>query len=259
LSRIISEQEQAVNQASFRFYAELNDFLPPDKRQVEFVHPFKGRASVKDMIEALGIPHTEIDLILVNGASVDFTYVVQDGDHVSVYPVFESFDIAPLVRVRPKPLRDPRFVLDTHLGKLAAYLRMLGFDTLYRNDYEDGELARISSTDRRTLLTRDRGLLKRNIVTHGYCVREANPLRQLVEVVRRFDLYRLVAPFQRCIRCNGLLEPVPKEAILDRLQPQTARYYDEFRMCQACGHIYWKGSHYERMQRIIDEVLAQQG
>jgi uncharacterized protein with PIN domain len=133
---------------------------------------------------------------------------------------------------------------------------MLGFDTLYRNDYEDGELARISSTERRTLLTKDRGLLKRNVVTHGYCVRETNPLRQLAEVVRRFDLYRLVAPFQRCIRCNGLLEPVQKEAIVDRLPSQTAHYYDEFHICRDCGHIYWKGSHYGRMQRIIEEVLA---
>jgi len=247
-----------VSQARFRFYAELNDFLPPNKRQVEFAHPFKGRVSVKDMIEALGVPHTEIDLILVNGESVDFTYLVQDGDRVSVYPMFESFDIAPLVRVRPKPLRDPRFVLDTHLGKLAAYLRMLGFDTLYRNDYDDDELAHISSTERRTLLTKDRGLLKRNMVTHGYCVRETNPRRQLAEVVRRFDLYRLVTPFQRCIRCNGLLEPVPKEAILDRLPPQTARYYDEFHLCRACGQVYWKGSHTARMERLIAEVLAQE-
>ena len=246
-----------MSQATFRFYAELNDFLPPDKRQVEFVHPFKGRVSIKDMIEALGAPHTEIDLILVNGASVDFSYVVQKDDRISVYPMFESFDIAPLLRLRPKPLRDPRFVLDTHLGKLAAYLRMLGFDALYRNDYEDGELAFLSSAELRTLLTRDRGLLKRNMVTHGYCVREMDPLRQLDEVVRRFDLYRLVVPFRRCIRCNGLLEPVPKEAILDRLPPQTAHYYDEFRMCQACGQIYWKGSHYERMRRLIDEVLVQ--
>lgn len=244
--------------AHFRFYAELNDFLPPERRHVPFTHCFLARASVKDMIEALGVPHTEVDLILVNGDSVDFTYIVQDGDRISVYPVFESFDITPLVRVRPRPLREPRFVLDTHLGRLAAYLRMLGFDTLYRNDYEDDELARISSEEKRTLLTRDRGLLKRSIVTRGYWVRSTNPRLQLAEVLRRFDLFQLVAPFRRCIRCNGLLRPVPKEDILDRLKPGTRQCFDEFRMCQECGQIYWKGSHYERMQQFIALTLQQE-
>ena len=244
-------------QAGFRFYAELNDFLPPGRKQVAFTHHFKGRVSIKDMIESLGVPHTEVDLILINGASVDFSYLVRDGDRISVYPVFESFDITPLVHLRPKPLRDPRFVLDIHLGKLAAYLRMLGFDALYRNDYADDELARISSRERRTLLTKDRGLLKRNLVTHGYCVRETNPREQVIEVLRRFDLYRLIAPFRRCIRCNGWLEPVPKDEIMHRLPPQTGQYYDDFRMCQSCGQLYWKGSHYQRMQQLIEYVLQQ--
>lgn len=247
-----------MSQASFRFYAELNDFLPAARKQVEFTHSFNGRASIKDMVESLGVPHTEIDLILVNGVSVDFSYIVQDGDRVSVYPVFESFDITPLVRLRPKPLRDPRFVLDTHLGKLASYMRMVGFDTLYRNDYEDSELARISQEERRTLLTKDRGLLKRSMVTHGYCVRETNPRLQLVEILRRFDLYPLLDPFRRCIRCNDLLDPVLKEAILDRLTHDTGQYYDEFRMCRTCGQIYWKGSHYQHMQQFIEQIIAEE-
>lgn len=241
--------------AHFRFYAELNDFIPADKSQVAFPHTFEGRVSIKDMIESLGVPHTEVDLILVNGESVDFDYLVQDGDQVSVYPVFESLDITPLARLRPKPLREPRFVLDTHLGKLASYLRLLGLDTLYHNDYDDQELARISSQERRILLTRDRGLLKRAVVTHGYCVRETNPRRQLAEVLRRFDLFEVIQPFRRCIRCNGLLEPVSKEAISHRLDPKTRKYYDEFRRCQACDHIYWKGSHYQRMRRLVEQVL----
>jgi len=241
--------------AKFRFYAELNDFLPQEKRQRTFTHVFELSASVKDMIEALGVPHTEIDLILANGQSVDFSYLVHDGDHISVYPVFESLDITPLVRLRPQPLRETRFVLDVHLGRLATYLRMLGFDTLYRNDYTDAELAHISSSESRILLTRDRGLLKRSIVTHGYCLRTTNPREQLVEVVRRFDLFTSIKPFQRCLRCNGLLQPVDKAAIIDRLQPQTRRHYHEFRRCQTCDHIYWKGSHYERMQRFIERIL----
>src|SRR3990167_7796238 len=136
-------------QAHFRFYAELNDFLPSERRQVTFARSFEGRASVKDMIGSLGVPHTEVEVILVNDSPVDFSYIVQDGDRISVYPIFESFDISPLVLLRPRPLREPKFVLDTHLGKLAAYLRILGFDTLYRNDYPDEELARVSAEEKR--------------------------------------------------------------------------------------------------------------
>jgi uncharacterized protein with PIN domain len=244
-----------LKQVWFRFYAELSDFLPPVKRQIAFAHYFEGRVSIKHLIEALGVPHPEVDLILVNGQSVDFSYLVQDGDRVSVFPVFESIDITPLVRVRPQPLREPRFVLDTHLGRLAAYLRMLGFDTIYRNDCADEELAQISSQEGRILLTRDRGLLKRGAVTHGYCVRETASRRQLVEVLRRFDLFSAVTPFTRCIRCNGSLEPVSKEAISHRLRPKTRQYYDEFRICSGCDQVYWKGSHYERMQLLVGQIL----
>jgi hypothetical protein len=209
------------------------------------------------MIQALGVPHTEVDLILVNGQSVDFSYLVQDGDCISVYPVFEAIDITPVVRVRPQPLREPRFVLDVHLGRLAGYLRMLGFDTLYRNDYADQELAHISSSQGRILLTRDRGLLKRSIVSHGYCLRATNPRQQLAEILRRFDLYWLIKPFQRCIRCNSLLQPVEKARVINRLPPQIQSDYDddEFRLCQSCDRVYWPGSHYDRMREFIERVL----
>ena len=207
---------------------------------------------------ALGVPHTEVDLILVNGESVDFSYLMQDGDRVSVYPTFETLDIAPVLRVRPRPLRVARFVLDIHLGKLAAYLRLLGFDTLYRNDYPDEELAYISKAERRILLTKDRGLLKRRVVSHGYCVRETNPRQQLIEVVRRFNLFGAIEPFRRCVKCNGPLETISKEAISERLPPGTRQRYDKFQICQACGQIYWKGAHFERLERLIDEVLAQE-
>jgi uncharacterized protein len=244
-----------MGQAHFRFYAELNDFLLPNQRQKTLTYPFELNASVKDIIEALGVPHTEVDLILANGVSVNLAYLVQDGDTISVYPVFEAIDISPLVRVRPRPLRAIRFVLDVHLGRLAIYLRMLGFDTLYRNDYADKELAHISSSEERILLTRDRGLLKRSIVTHGYCIRSTSPQQQLVEVLRRFDLLASLTPFSRCLHCNGLLQEVDKEAISDRLPPKTKQYYHEFRRCQSCDRIYWRGSHYQRMQQFIDSVV----
>ena len=243
--------------ATFRFYAELNDFLPLERRQKEFTYEVRGTPAVKDAIEALGVPHTEIDLILVDGRSVDFTYPLQEDDHVSVYPVFETMDITPLIRLRPAPLRDVRFVLDTHLGRLAGYLRMLGFDTLYSNDCDDDTLAQIASQEKRILLTKDRGLLKRNIVTHGYCVRSTYPREKLIEVLRRFDLLVRVQPFARCIRCNGILEEVAKSAVQDQLPPKVKEGYDEFRRCQSCGQIYWKGTHYDHMQQFLEGVLRE--
>jgi 2-keto-3-deoxy-L-rhamnonate aldolase RhmA/uncharacterized protein with PIN domain len=247
--------ECEMNHAYLRFYAELNDFMPVTQQHTLIDHPFELSRSIKDMIESLGVPHTEIDLILVNGNSVGFDYQVRDGDRVSVYPRFTSIDITPLLRVRPQPLPVARFVLDTHLGKLAAYLRMLGFDTLYRNDYTDAELAHISHAEERILLTKDRGLLKRTEVTHGYFVREIDPQQQVAEVLRRFALSQSVAPFSRCLRCNTLLKPVDKATIVDRLPPKTREYYQEFRICPTCGRIYWRGSHYDRMQHLIDRLL----
>jgi len=245
--------------AQFRFYEELNDFLPPHQKKIDFPHTFLGRNAIKDMIEALGVPHPEIDLILVNGQSVDFSYIVQDGDQISVYPVFEAFDITPLLRLRPTPLRVSRFILDVHLGRLARYLRLFGFDTLYRNDYDDAELARLAGEQRRILLTRDRNLLKRSSITHGYYIRATDPRQQLREVLARFDLYRSVRSFRRCTQCNGLLTVVVKERILDRLGPDTQRYFDRFWMCGDCQRIYWQGSHYERMRHLIEEVLGSAG
>jgi uncharacterized protein len=241
-------------QAHFRFYAELNDFLPPERRMIAFEVAFQGKQTVKHLIESLGVPHTEVDLVLVNGESVAFDEIVRDGDLVSVYPVFEGFDIAPVSRVRPTPLRQTRFVLDGHLGRLAAYLRMLGFDTLYRNDYDDAELARISAEEHRILLTRDRGLLMRSAVTHGYCVREAAPRRQLAEVVHRFDLARCTAPFTRCMVCNDLLCEVAKDEVADRMPPLSRAHYDEVAECQGCKRVFWKGSHYQRMLRLLEAM-----
>lgn len=238
----------------FRFYGSLNDFLPVERRQTCFMHCLKEQASVKDTIEALGIPHPEVDLILVNGEPVDFSYLVHDGDRVSVYPLFTQLDIAAFSPVHLQPL-PRRFVLDVHLGKLAAHLRLLGFDTLYRNDYSDAELAQISSHDQRILLTQDRALLKRRIVVYGYLVRSHDPQQQLLEILDRFDLSEAIDPLSRCLRCNGILEPVSKDAIYDRLPPLTREHYDEFSRCQSCHQLYWKGAHYNQIQYFIDRVL----
>lgn len=240
--------------AFFRFYGSLNDFLPSARQQTEFSRWLKERGSVKDTIEGLGVPHPEVDLILVNGESVGFEYLVQAGDRISVFPQFTHLDIASLSQVQPPPLSEHRFVLDVHLGKLAAYLRILGFDALYRNDYDDDELADISSQADRILLTQDRGLLKRSIVTYGYAVRSPHPEAQLIEVLERFQLQAAIAPLKRCPRCNGILQRVPKAQIADDIPYYTRLNYDEFAQCQTCQQIYWKGAHYGRIQALIDRV-----
>ncbi|MFO7952481.1 MAG: Mut7-C RNAse domain-containing protein [Bacillota bacterium] len=241
--------------ASLRFYAELNDFLPTAKKQVNFTHFFSGSPAVKDLIESLGIPHTEVDLILVNGKSVDFSYRVSNNDRIGVFPVFESLDISTILKVRPEPLREPRFILDTHLGKLASYLRMLGFDTLYRNDYSDEELAEISSYEHRILLTRDRGLLKRSVVTHGYLIRFENPRRQVEEVISRFDLYNLIKPFTRCMQCNEFLENVSLDEVKGLVPKKVRENCDQFSRCLGCGKAYWRGTHYQEMVNFIEQLL----
>jgi len=237
-----------------RFYAELNDHLPPEQRYQTIEKTFYVAPTVKDLIEGCGVPHAEVDLITANGESVDFSYIVSNGDRISVYPMFESLDITPELRVRPKPLREPAFVLDVHLGRLAAYLRMLGFDTAYRNCFTDDELVKVSSGEHRILLTRDRGVLKRGAVTHGYWLRQTDSRLQAAEVVRRFDLARSIQPFTRCMACNGVLEAVSKNQVIGRLPQRTAELYDDFRQCPQCGRVYWQGSHYVKMQHWIETL-----
>jgi len=244
-----------MNSARFRFYAELNDFLPVETRAKELVRYFDVSGSVKDFVESFGVPHTEVDLVLANGCPVDFSYQVRDSDLVSVYPAFESLDIASVSRVRAAPLRSLTFVLDVHLGRLAAYLRMAGFDALYRNQASDAELAGMVAREKRVLLTRDRQLLMRTEVDRGYWVRTTEPRQQLLEVARRFDLAGSVRPFTRCLKCNRILEDASRESVLERVPPRVAGK-DKFRVCPGCGRVYWEGSHHERMTRLLEWVEA---
>jgi uncharacterized protein with PIN domain len=208
------------------------------------------------MIEALGVPHTEVELILVNGESADFSRQLEDGDRVAVYPGFESMDVTPLLRVRDTPLRETRFVADAHLGGLAHMLRMLGFDTLYDNHYHDDAIVAIAEQDGRIVLTRDRELLKRRAVTHGCYVHALKSEQQLREIVERLDLARSARPFTLCLHCNALLRPVDKASVLDRLPPRVQEHYDRFSTCDACGRVYWEGSHWRSMQKMLDMLLS---
>ena len=237
--------------ATFRFYEELNDLLRPELRKRSFDYAFTGSPAVKDAIEAIGVPHTEVDLVLIDGESVGFGRHLRDGDRVAVYPVFERLDIASLSRLRPRPLRESRFVLDVHLGTLARYLRLLGFDALYRNDYDDAEIVRLAHDQARIVLTRDRGLLKHRAVTRGRWIRSTQPSAQLSETLAAFDLAGNVRPFTRCAVCNGSLRPIGVR-LAARLVPARIRErHSDFSRCASCARVYWPGTHTARIRSAL--------
>jgi uncharacterized protein len=236
-----------MSTAHFLFFGRLNDFLPRNLREQSIRLDFRGRQSIKHLAESLGVPHPEIGQVQVNSQEGTLSIITEDGDRVEVHPIPNGCPV------------EPRFVLDNHLGRLTAYLRMLGFDCLYRNDYHDEELAEIAQREERILLSRDRRLLMRKFVVHGYCLRSLDSLEQLTEVIQRFELAKRIIPFHRCLRCNHPLKSVAKEEILDRLEPLTKQYFDKFQICPACQQIYWKGSHYERMQKLIEQIVIPKG
>jgi hypothetical protein len=244
-------------EVEFRFYEELNDFLPALLRKRTFSRPISGTPSVKDVIEAIGVPHTEIDLILVDARSVRFDHLLRGGERVAVYPMFERFDITPIHHLRPKPLREPRFVADVHLGALARLLRLLGFDTRYANDLDDAQLAELTVRDRRILLTRDVGLLKRKAVVRGQWLRHRDPERQLEEVVEALQLRRALQPFTRCMICNGTLVAVSRPSVEAVVPPRAFRRYRVFQRCRRCGRVYWRGTHYQRLEALVSRLRRQ--
>jgi uncharacterized protein with PIN domain len=244
----------AAKRVECRFYAELNDFLPRQHRFATVVRRFDGEASVKDLIESAGVPHTEVDLVIVNGESVDFAYRVRDGDRIAVYPVFEALDIGPIASVRPEPLREPRFFADAHLGRLARHLRLLGFDTAYERDCDDAHLAATAAAEHRIVLTRDAGLLKRNVVTHGLFVRALQPRAQLLEVARRLELLSRFKPFTRCLACNGVLSAVSRDEVAAQVPERAWHSHERFVRCIQCGRVYWAGTHHERLRQLVEDI-----
>ncbi|MFZ2853602.1 MAG: Mut7-C RNAse domain-containing protein [Rhodocyclaceae bacterium] len=266
LSRAITDLEHDLDVqlvvtvlASFRFYAELNDFIARARRQREFEHACAGDASVKHAIEALGVPHTEVELILVNGVSVGFARRLRHGDRVSVYPKFEALDIGPLLRLRARPLRVTRFVADAHLGGLARLLRMAGFDTLYDNRFDDTEIERIAGRDGRIVLSRDRELLKRRGIDHGCYVHALKPAAQLDEILVRLDLAGSVQPLALCLECNAPLRPVDKALVLDALPPGVRERQQRFSTCGVCRRVFWEGSHWRHMRERLAAAVAAAG
>jgi uncharacterized protein len=246
----------AASHAEFRFYEELNDFLPKAQRNQAFAWSFRGTPSVKDTIEAIGVPHTEVDLVLVDGRSVGFEERLRGGERVAVYPVFERLDISPLIRLRPAPLRVTRFVIDVHLGTLARHLRLLGFDALWRNDLDDETIIVTANAERRIILTRDKGILKDGRVMHGYWLRSLDPQCQLEEVVRALQLGGQFEPYTRCLECNGKLRPVTRREAARQVPLQVLLVYRDFNGCAGCGRVYWAGSHRARLDQVVARARA---
>ncbi|MDN5754087.1 MAG: Mut7-C ubiquitin/RNAse domain-containing protein [Nitrosospira sp.] len=241
--------------ATFRFYEELNDFLAPGRRRCEFTCSCARAATTKHMIEALGVPHTEVELVLVNGESVGFDRLLRNGDRVAVFPRFETLDITSLLRVREHPLRITRFVADAHLGGLAHLLRMAGFDTLYDNNFRDSEIEAIAAREERIVLTRDRELLKRRSVMRGCYVHALKSTQQLCEIFDRLDLAQNARPFTLCLECNAPLRAIDKAQVHMRVPPDVRDRFDRFSTCDVCRRVFWEGSHWRRMRTLLDEIM----
>lgn len=237
-----------------RVYGDLLHFVDGDRTGHVRV-PIGAPRSVKDVVESAGVPHPEIGLLLVDGTSVDFGHLIRGGERVAAYPPFRSIDATRASRVAP-PDPPPRFVCDVHLGRLTRRLRLLGFDTWYRTDADDDHLVSVALSDQRILVTRDRELLMRRVITHGYCPRSDHADVQAAEVLDRFDLLDAIKPLSRCARCNGLLRPVAKDTVIEQLPPRTRIEHDRFVQCDGCGQVYWPGSHTVRIADFIANLRA---
>lgn len=242
-----------MDDVDLHVHADLAFFTPGKAIRV----PVPGPRSVKDAVEAAGIPHPEVDAVVVDGEVVGLSHVLRGGERVDVHPPLPGRSPRGGTRGDPGRSAAPhRFVCDVHLGRLARRLRLLGLDTWYRTDADDAELARVAVDDHRTLLTRDRGLMMRRVVVHAYCPRSDHPDEQTVEVIRRYRLQDRLQPMTRCTRCNGGLEPVDKASVLDEIPPRTRVEHDRFSRCAECGQVYWPGSHVGHIGAFVDRSLA---
>lgn len=241
--------------ASFHLYAQLNDFIAPARRAGSFTYTFTASETIKHAIEALGVPHTEVDVIECNGKLVGFGHRLAAGDHYDVYPPFGSVARKDLLFLRPPLGETPGFLADAHLGGLARLLRLAGFDTLYDNHYQDDRIEAIAAEQDRVVLTRDRELLKRRGIVHGAYVYSLDPLEQLREVIQRFDLAQKSRRFSLCLACNTPLRKIEKAEVLERLPPRIQASQHEFSFCEACHGVFWKGSHWRRMDDLLNRVL----
>lgn len=218
-------------------HGDLRFFWPEQTR----VLPLRDEPALKHVLESAGIPHPEVDWLRVNGEPAELNQPACAGTAVDAGSA-----------VRRQPEGEPwRFVLDCHLGRLAKHLRLLGFDVIYETRAEDDWLARISASEQRWLLTRDKGLLFRSAVRRGYLMRTPQPRDQLPEVLSRHDCMVSARPMSRCLICNARLLPVPLEEALTEAPPRTRAWCREYYRCPGCRRLYWKGSHYDRLMAIV--------
>lgn len=248
-----------MKKLTLRCYAELNDHLPAGWRQRQFSYGLAGTVKVVDLLKALRIPTGQVELVLVDGRSVGLDHRLHGGERVSLFPMFEALDTSCLLAIRAQPLRQVRFLADTHLGRLARYLRLLGFDTLFENEKDPGDaaLVRVAASEGRILLTRDRALLARRALTHGLWLPSTTAREQIVYLIDRLDLRGLCRPFTRCTRCNGPLKVVSKAELCDELPPRVKQTFQSFWQCEGCDRVYWRGTHYEHMQAVVAELLQE--
>jgi uncharacterized protein with PIN domain len=227
--------------ARFRFAEALSAFLQPAHRGRPFAYACARAATLKNAIEALGVPHTEVGAITVNGEAATLQRTVRDGDLVEVEPYrYEQGSL--------------RFLADAHLGGLARFLRMLGYDTAHDQRWTDAEMRRIAHEEERVVLTRDRDLLKCRDVARGCYVRALKPAAQLAEVTARYQLHERARPFTLCLCCNVPLEGIPKATVSGRVPERVLQLHQDFTHCPGCGRIYWPGTHYQRMKEALNSV-----
>lgn len=240
--------------AYFFFHGNVNDFLPKGKKNTRISYSFNGTPALKDAIEAIGVPHVEVDRIELNNQPAIFFTQLRDQDSVAVYSREVLTDTTSDNTLRNWKEAPHRFVLDVHLGALCRQLRLLGFDSYYNTNNSDQQIAALSEKENRIVLTRDIDLLKQKVIIWGYWLRSQHTQEQLLEVIRRFQLHNSFAPFTRCLSCNEAIFPVKKEEVLDQLPDDTRAYFDIFYQCSGCRKVYWKGSHYTRMMKFIEQL-----
>jgi uncharacterized protein with PIN domain len=244
-------------EAYFRFHGDLEALVHEKFSRGKTGYHFQGSPGVKDVIEAMGVPHTEVDVILANGKSVTFEYQLKGLDDIQLFPPGANCAEKKRHHLCSKPIGSVAFIADVHLGSLARKLRLLGFDTLYQNDIDDRELIERGVFEDRVILTKDRGVLKHKRVNYGYLVRGLKLNTQVLEVLRRYDLYHQIHLFARCTVCNNFLEEVSKPVIAHLLKPNTKKYFDQFHLCKGCQRIYWKGSHFNQINEWANALLRQ--
>lgn len=254
MARAIHSDKSAANEFTvvLSFSGDLGFFVRPQDREQPITRLLRHKSSVKDVIESCGVPHPEVDLIVCNGQPVDFCFQLERGAALDVHPI--PTKLFPAFRLQERGVR--AFVADGHLGKLVRELRLLGIDVSYRHDANDRELLATMVKENRAILTRDRPLLMHRVVRSGYFPRSQDPVEQTLEVIRRFELAQALTPFIRCLRCNGLLNIVPKEAVIEQLEPLTRLYYEDFQRCSQCGQPYWRGSHVAKLNQHVQLIQS---